>query len=436
MQYDSHMPPVTPPETPKKRSRLLPIAAVATVAALAGGGVSAAIVSNHNDTSRSGSVTTTVKETVAVDASSSQNAANTTPESRSIADIYKDVNPGVVKIDTTLQSTNSGSVDPLNPFGPGGNGNGTPSRAEGTGFVIDTSGNILTNYHVIKDATKIGVHFPDGSSVEGKLVGEDSFYDVALIHVDEPAEKLHPLPLGTTASMRVGDPVIAIGNPLGYDNTVTAGIISALHRSISSPDGSSRSIPSAIQTDASINHGNSGGPLINARGEVIGINSQITDRAGIDANIGIGFAIPIDTVKGNLDRLKQGKSGAHPFIGIQGALVTSDVRAKDAKLPETGVIVDKVFQDSPAAAAGLTAGSNSVTAAGEAFCLGGDVITRVNDAAVTSMPDLQSAVQAAGVGNEMKFEVVDKDGKTRTVTVKVADRPANPTTKLASGCKG
>jgi putative serine protease PepD len=217
--------------------------------------------------------------------------------------------------------------------------------------VLDRGGDILTNAHVVDGAGGVTVRFGDGSQVPARVVGTDDSKDLAVLWVDPSAVTLHPLPLGDSAQMHVGDPVAAIGNPFGFDRTITTGIVSAQQRQITAPDGFT--IDHVIQTDAAINPGNSGGPLINARGQVIGINSQIATGGGGDSNVGIGFAIPIQTAKQELSKLERGGTVQHAFLGVQVAT------------GHGGALVRSVQRGSPAAKLGLRRGDVIVSLAGK-----------------------------------------------------------------------
>ena len=236
---------------------------------------------------------------------------------------------------------------------------------------------MLTNNHVVEGADQIQVKLGDSDTTyDGEVVGTDPATDLALLEVDAPADQLHPLTLGDSSEMEVGDPVVAIGNPFGLDRTVTSGIVSALQRQIEAPDGFS--ITNVIQTDAAINPGNSGGPLINADGEVIGINSQIETGGGGSGNVGIGFAIPIDTVRAEIHQLETDGEVEHAFLGISGGTITPDL-AKAINLPvEEGVIVQTVVKGGPADKAGIEGGNTSATIEGAEVSLGGDIITEVD----------------------------------------------------------
>ena len=238
--------------------------------------------------------------------------------------------------------------------------------------------------------------------------------------VDAPASELHPLTLGDSAKMEVGDPVVAIGNPFGLDRTVTSGIVSALQRQIQAPNGFS--ISNVIQTDAAINPGNSGGPLINSDGEVIGINSQIETGGGSNGNVGIGFAIPINTARAEIHQLETKGEVEHAWIGISGGTITASL-AKAINLPVTeGVIVQSVEKDGPADKAGLEGGNTSATIEGAEVSLGGDIITEANGKKIAGMDEIIEIVNAAKPGDSLELKIL-RDGKTKEATVTLGDRP-------------
>jgi S1-C subfamily serine protease len=256
-----------------------------------------------------------------------------------------------------------------------------------------------------------------------------------VIKVDVPQSELHPLSLGTVNSVQVGDPVVAIGNPFGYAQTVTAGIISAKGRILQSPAGEGRIIPGALQTDAAINHGNSGGPLIDRHGKVVAINAQIADPSvtGTNANAGIGFAIPIDLAKRALADLEAGKAASHPYLGIRVDALNSSLSTADSSLPSHGLLIAGVAKDSPAAQAGLTGGSKKVVVGGQTYCTGGDTITAIDGHTVNTLEDLQQRLSAYGAGDKVKLAVTGGDGSKRTVTIAVGSMPASQQ-PLATGC--
>ena len=254
-----------------------------------------------------------------------------------VNEIYKNDGGGVAFVESQIPPKETSS---FSPFGePEAEGGGT---ATGSGFVIDGEGHILTNNHVVEGANKIQVKLgASDTEYPAEVVGADPASDLALLKVEAPAKELHPLTLGDSSKVEVGDPVVAIGNPFGLDRTVTSGIVSALQRQIQAPNGFS--IDNVIQTDAAINPGNSGGPLIDARGEVIGINSQIeTGGSGSSGNVGIGFSIPINTAKAEIHQLETKGEVEHAYLGIEGGSITPEL-AKALNLPvKEGVIVQTV----------------------------------------------------------------------------------------------
>jgi S1-C subfamily serine protease len=254
------------------------------------------------------------------------------------------------------------------------------------------------------------------------VVGTDPSSDIALLKVEAPADQLHPLTLGDSSKVRVGDPVVAIGNPFGLDRTVTSGIVSALQRQIQAPSGFS--INHVIQTDAAINPGNSGGPLIDSAGEVIGINSQIETGGGGNGNVGIGFAIPINTAREVANEIEKNGNVEHAFLGINGGTITPAL-AKAVNLPvNKGVLVAEVVKGGPADKAGLQGGSTEATIEGARLQLGGDIITEVNGEPVSSMEDVINAVEAGKPGEQMELTVL-RHGETKKIDVTLGNRPAS-----------
>jgi S1-C subfamily serine protease len=356
------------------------------------------------------STTTTV-------ASPPETVSDTSGGAETINQIYRQDAPGVAFIQAT-QHTSQPQV--FNPFGP--QGGGGSQVATGSGFVIDDAGRIITNAHVVDNASDIQVKFGDtGETYSAKVIGEDQSTDVAVIQVDAPADVLHPLPLGDSSQVQVGDQVVAIGNPFGLDRTATAGIVSAVQREISSPNGFT--IENAIQTDAPINPGNSGGPLLDAAGRVIGINSQIESGGG-QGNVGIGFAVPINTAKQISQQLIANGEVNHAFLGISGTDLTSDV-ADDLNLNvDQGAIVQSVVPDSPAAKAGIQAGDATMTVNGQRIKAGGDVIVAADGEPVDSMSDVIAAVDGKQPGDDLQLTIL-RDGQQHDVTVQLAERPAS-----------
>jgi S1-C subfamily serine protease len=331
----------------------------------------------------------------------------------SVNQIYQEDAPGVAFVQAQQAPQ---PASPFNPFGGGGGGTAT-----GSGFVIDTQGHILTNAHVVDGADKITVTLgKNGSPLPAHVVGRDTSTDVAVLQVDAPSNELHPVQLGDSSQVNVGDPVVAIGNPFGLDRTATAGIVSALQREIKAPNGFT--IRNVIQTDAPINPGNSGGPLLDADGRVIGITSQIESPNG-GGNVGIGFAVPINTVREVAKQLIENGQVQHAFLGITGADVTPQI-ADVLNLPVSqGALVQSVVPGSPADDAGVKAGTAQVTIDGQQLRAGGDVITAVDGHDVKTMDDVVNAVDSKQPGDDIQL-TLNHGGDERTVTATLADRPA------------
>jgi S1-C subfamily serine protease len=358
-----------------------------------------------------GSTTTVAAPLTAPVDSKSENDTNV------VNQIYKADGNGVAFIESQLEPQETES---LSPFGePEAESGGV---ATGSGFVIDGEGHILTNNHVIEGASHITVKLGESDKTyDAEVVGADPGTDVALLKVDAPAKELHPLTLGHSSELEVGDPVVAIGNPFGLDRTVTSGIVSALQRQIQAPNGFS--ISNVIQTDAAINPGNSGGPLINSEGEVIGINSQIETGGGSNGNVGIGFAIPIDTVRGEIKQLETKGEVEHAYLGIEGGSITPEL-SKALNLPvEEGVIVQSVVRGGPADKAGIEGGNTSATIDGAEVRLGGDIITEMDGKKISNMEDLITKIQSSQPGDELEVKIL-RGGKERTAHVTLGSQPS------------
>jgi putative serine protease PepD len=311
-----------------------------------------------------------------VPVSNGQPAADTS--GFSVADIYNRAHKGVVEITVASQSTPT-------PFGR------QRQQAQGSGFVYDAEGHIITNQHVVDGATAVSVRFWNGETYEAEVVGTDASTDLAVIKVDAPESVLEPLALGDSNALHVGDDVVAIGSPFGLENTVTSGIVSALHRQMTSPNNFT--IADAIQTDAAINHGNSGGPLLDADGKVIGVNAQIESDSG--GNDGVGFAIPSSTVETIVTQLISTGKAEHAYLGV--AVETVD----------DGARITEVRSGTPAERAGLRAG---------------DTITAVDGNAVSSGDELTSAIGAKQPGDSVSITYT-RDGSSHAVDVELASRP-------------
>ena len=365
----------------------------------------------------SGGGTTTVQETmsapVASTSSGEEGGGNTVDQ------IYKADGNGVAFIESTIPAEES--EEAFNPFiEPESQSGGT---ATGSGIVLDDQGHILTNNHVIEGASKIEVKLGESDKeITAEVVGTDPASDLALLKVNASASELTPLTLGDSSKAEVGDPVVAIGNPFGLDRTVTSGIVSALQRQIQAPNGFS--IDNVIQTDAAINPGNSGGPLINAAGEVIGINSQIeTGGNGADGNVGIGFAIPINTAKEVISELETKGTVEHAYLGIEAGTISAQ-EAKVLNLPtKEGVLIQSVEKGGPAAKAGIQGGTTPATIEGSEIMLGGDIIIEAEGKKINSMEQIIELVNEKQVGDKVTLKLLH-EGKEKTATVTLGVRPA------------
>jgi putative serine protease PepD len=351
---------------PPRRRKIAAGAAALVLAAGAGGGV----------------VAVTQGGEPASTATNASALTSTAAATRSLSTIYRQNADGVVEITVSgVSGTGDGS-----PFGD------SESQAQGSGFVIDEEGHIVTNAHVVDGASAISVRFADGTTADATVVGQDDSTDLAVIKVDVPASTLHPLTLADSSGVQVGDAVVAIGSPFGFEGTLTAGVVSALGRTIDAPNG--YAITNAIQTDAAINHGNSGGPLLDSTGRVIGVTAQIVSDS--DGNVGLGFAIPSDTVRRIVSQLVEGGTVEHAYLGV--TLTTTN----------EGAQIGEVRGDSPAAAAGLQAA---------------DVITAVDGAKVSSLEDVTNALEAKQPGDRATLTVTRGDS-VRRVEVTLGTRPS------------
>ena len=395
-------PQAAPPDA--RRGPLLRMAAVALASAALGGG----IVAVADRGGRDGAPAATAAAPAA--ASPGVPAAQTTG-AMSLREIYAERSPGIVEV--------RARGDAAGEDGPGGVPDGQRSAAQGSGVVIDTEGRILTNAHVIDGQDSVTVAFSDGSTARARVLGKDDSTDLALLDVDLPASALHPVPLGSSAALRVGDWVLAIGAPFGYDLSASVGIVSGLDRQIQSPNGFT--ISGAVQTDAAINHGSSGGALLDDRGRLIGITAQIAD-SGVDGNVGVGFAIPIDTATRVVAQLEKGGKVAHAWLGISGA-DAAELAAQTGSGPGPRGRRDRHRERRPRRE-GRPQGRQQ-RGAGGLTCVGGDVITAVDGRRVDDMGDLQRAVSAAAPGTTLTLTVTGADDRTRQVKVTLAAQPTS-----------
>jgi S1-C subfamily serine protease len=291
------------------------------------------------------------------------------------------------------------------PFGP----RLREGISTGTGFVIDDSGSVVTNAHVVENARDVAIRVDENTLLPAEVVGADEGDDIALLHVDPDKLDAPPLPLGDSDAVEVGDPVLALGNPLGLEDTITAGIVSAKQRRITAPN--QLTIENVIQTDAAVNPGNSGGPLLDSEGRVIGINSQIaTSGPGDTGFIGIAFAVPVNTVKEVVPDLADDGKVERPTLGVTAVTLTPQLAHQLELDPSSGALVVAVAQDSAADDAGIRGGA----AAGGALTGDGDVIVRVGDRRIASSEDLLNAIADLRPGDSVTIELV-RDGRHRTV---------------------
>jgi S1-C subfamily serine protease len=336
--------------------------------------------------------------------------ASSVSETLAAEDIYRSSSPGVVVI-TDKQT----EVVPASFFSPAQKEQVT---ALGSGFVIDKRGDIVTNDHVVQGAKDVLIGFSGGASYPAKIVGSDPSTDIAVVRVKAPASVLRPLRFADS-SVEVGDPAYAIGNPFGLERTMTAGIVSATGRDIQAPNG--LVIANAIQTDAPINHGNSGGPLLDRVGQVIGINSQL-EGGTVNANVGVGFAIPSATARSVSEQLIATGHAEHAWLGLQVATIDASVAKLVRGLPAHGVVVVKVVKGSPAAKAGLEAATRETTAKGITTFVGADAIVAVDGKPISSTAQLGNVVALHKPGDGIEFQVV-RGGKSRTVEITLGNAP-------------
>ena len=355
----------------------------------------------------------TTTETIVEQGSSGANAGATSGGELTPRTIYQRDAPGVVYITATvIQHTQS--VFDLFPSTSRG-------TATGSGFVINRNGVILTNAHVISGAVRISVAFANNQTVTAKVIGKDPDDDLALLKVNPDGLTLVPLTLGDSSTVQVGDPTVAIGNPFGLARTLTTGVVSALQRSIQAPNNFA--IDNVIQTDAPINPGNSGGPLINAQGQVIGINSQIQTGSNGNGSVGIGFAIPINTAKAVIPQIEKTGKVTEGYLGI--TTITVDPALASLHLGASyGALIQTVQSGSPAARAGLRAGNLQATLADGVTQVqqGGDIIVAADGRKIASASALEDAIIADHPGQRVTLEIV-RGTKHLTVALKLGTRP-------------
>ncbi|HMD51475.1 MAG TPA: trypsin-like peptidase domain-containing protein [Solirubrobacteraceae bacterium] len=398
------------------RSFLIPF-----LSALIGGAVVAAAVAAFGGLGESQKTTvTTVQALPAAPSNASVlQGGGLTPH-----EIYVRDAPGVAFVTSTIVQK---SESPFNLLG--GQETQRQGEATGSGIVIDGNGTILTNYHVVENAIKVTVSFEKGKTVEAQVVGKDPSNDLAVLRIHPDGVSLHPLTLGDSNTAQVGDPVYAIGNPFDLERTLTTGVVSALQRSITAPNGFS--INNVLQTDAPINPGNSGGPLLDSLGRVIGINSQI-ETGGSGGSVGIGFAVPINKAKSEISRLEKGGTVTGAYLGV--TTLTIDGSLSALNLPvKSGALVQSVQPRTGAAKAGIRGGT--ITTENGQVAVGGDIIVSVDGKPITSSEELEAAIGSKSPGNTISVGLLRANGQGgyehKTVSVTLGPRPnsiPNPNT--------
>lgn len=339
-------------------------------------------------------------------------------EEQLLVNIYERVNPSVVNIEVTVERSGPSSL-PDNLF---------PNQGQGSGFVVDSQGHVVTNNHVVADAERVNVTFSDGSTVPAELIGTDPDSDIAVLKVNVPAESLRPIQWGDSDEIKVGQRAVAIGNPFGLKGTLTSGIISALGRSLPTESGAFR-IPEIIQTDAAINPGNSGGPLLNSNGEVIGVNTAIVPRQtqfGERSFLGVGFAVPANLVQRVVPSLVEKGKFEHPWIGFQGTTVNPEIAEAMGLDRAAGALVVEIISGSPADEAGLRGGTREIVfESGLDTIIGGDVIMAINGDPVASMDGLISYLSQRGAVGDVLTLTVIRGGEEQQVEVTLGPRPTD-----------
>jgi len=326
-----------------------------------------------------------------------------------LINLYERVNPAVVYIEVLLEF-----------------GDSLEQLGSGSGFVIDREGHVVTNNHVIERADALQITFSDGTVTDDvEVIGRDAYSDIAVIRINASADRLRPLELGDSGTLQVGQRVIAIGNPFGLQGTMTVGVVSAVGRALTSRalEGGSFSNPEIIQTDASINPGNSGGPLLNSRGQVVGVNTAI--RSGTGVSTGVGFAVPVNTVKRIVPDLIEKGTYEYPYLGITSETYFALTElAEPLNLPvDRGVLISEVQPGSAAAAAGLRGGDREATVKGRSVVVGGDIITAIDGERVRIFEDLVAyLVSSTEVGQDVTLTII-RDGEQMEVLVTLGQRP-------------
>lgn len=388
--------PAAEPAPPSRKRRLLPTLLPAIVGGLVVLGGLAVTGNLSDDKTRVVTVPGALADTPSGDEPAALTPAEQESGTRSVQQVVKESSPSVIQVQVITEE----------------------SAQSGTGFLIDADGTALTNEHVVEDAGEVTVEFSDRSRSKAKVVGTDPDIDLAVLRVAKVPAGVRPLPLGRSAGLVPGDPVIAIGSPFGLAGSVTTGVVSALGRRIEAPSGNDIGIPNAIQTDAAINKGNSGGPLLDRFGNVVGINSQIFSQGGDSA--GVGFAVPIDTIRPVARSIVSTGKAEHAWIGISGKTLTPELATRLKLSRKAGVVIVDLDARGPAKKAGLVAADDPDAEVPK----GGDVIVAINGRPVEGMEDVSQEVASSAVGTTIRVTVL-RAGKERQVELTLADRPAD-----------
>jgi len=391
--------------------RMFKIAAVALASALTGVAVATAVFQPWSDGGDAGNSAESPASTASTSdaADRSDGEASLSSDCLSAADIYERLRPAVVEITTT-----SGGQNPLAPR----------SGGSGSGIVIDGDGTILTNNHVVAGADSLEVRFSDGSVASATVVGRDPGNDLAVVRAERDGQELTVAPLGDSEQVRIGDPILALGNPFNLEGTLTQGIVSALDRTFAA-SGNTRPIRNMIQIDAAVNPGNSGGPLINCQGEVIGVNTLLENPTGDNVNVGVAFAVPINAAKQSLPDMLAGSTVSHSWLGIAGQEITPALADDLGLSVEAGVYVTLVASGSPAEETGLRGAFDSESEAnsGESVPRGGDVIVAVDGHNVESVDELAAYLDGEKKpGDTVSLRIV-RDGSEQSVEATLAEWP-------------
>jgi S1-C subfamily serine protease len=374
------------PHRPARSMAAAMLAAGLVVGSIGGGAIGATLASHRNTNSGT-----------AASANVAAGVAAPAPSPGSFAAIYQQTVPGVVTISTEIARGGARSF----------------SQAEGSGIVVDQQGDILTNAHVVAGATQIQVTFNDGHSATGQVKGVDQSADLAVVKVSVSQDQLHPLAIGNSDTLQVGDTALAIGAPFGLQGSFTAGIISGLNRGTTAPNG--RALTGMIQTDAPINPGNSGGALLDGRGQLIGVNDSI--QSPVEGNVGVGFAIPINRAEALLPSLEKGVAIQHPWLGISGQTLTAGTADQLGLSEKSGVLVIQVVPGGPSAKAGLQADGQASA--------NDDVITAIDSHSITTIEQLTQYLDTRKVGDHVTLSVT-RNGQHISVGVTLGNFQAQP----------